>query len=223
MRRYRQRMIVLCALALAVLTLLAVSLCTFFGNKLQKLRGRAEMAEQELAVYRSETVSVLCVSKNIEAGKEINEEDLVIGEFPIDSVPENTILDLSDAVGRTAKIPLYKNTYLTTDMLYESALLGPEREIEYFCIDVNGNVTKGSFVDVRLCFEDGSDYVVLSRKRIEGISEDRNSVILHVNEEELLRMGNAVAKLKEHEGRRIYAVEYPYGELQEPSIVDYVP
>ena len=205
------------------MTLLAVSLCTFFGNKLQKFRERAEYAEQELAAYRSETVSVLCASKNIEAGKEICEEDLVIGEFPIDSVPENTILNLSDAVGRTAKIPLYKNTYLTTDMLYESALLGPEREIEYFCIDVNGNVTKGSYVDVRLCFEDGSDYVVLSRKRIEGISEDRNSVILHVNEEELLRMGNAVAKLKEHEGRRIYAVEYPYGELQEPSKVDYVP
>ena len=187
------------------------------------MQKRAETAELELEGYRTGKVQIVCVSENIKAGEVICEENLMIREFPTDSIPENTILDISEAVGCTAKIQLFENTYLTADMLYKTTLLGPEREIEYFCIDVNGNVRKGSYVDVRICFEDGADYVVLSRKRIEGISEDRNSVILHVSEEELLRMGNAAAKLKEHEGRRMYAVEYPYGELQEPSAVDYVP
>lgn len=223
MRRFRQRMIVFCALALAVPVIVAAALCTFYGNKLEKMQERAEKAERELFGNGTEKVQVFCASEYIEAGKVINEEDLAIREFPSDSVPENTILDLSDAVGCTAKIPIFQNTYITADMLYKTALPGPEREIEYFCIDVNGNIKRGSYVDVRICFEDGSDHVVLSRKRVEGISEDRNSVILHVNEEELLRMGNAAAKLKEHEGRRMYAVEYPYGELQEPSVVDYVP
>ena len=223
MRRFRQRVIVSCALALTVLAVLTISLCTFYGNKLTKLQERAEAAEQQLFADNIEKVHVLCASQNIEAGNVIDEEDLVAREFSIDQIPENTILLLSDAVGCTAKIPIYKNTYLTEDMLYETALLGPEREIEYFCIDISGNISKGCFVDVRMCFEDGSDHVVLARKRVEGISEGRNSVILHVNEEELLRMGNAAAKLKEHEGRRMYAVKYPYGELQEPSEVDYVP
>ena len=145
MRRFRQRIIVFCALALSVLTVLTVFLCTYYGNKLDKLQKRAERAELELSGYRSEKVQIVCASENIKAGEALCEENLVIREFPAGFIPDNTILDISEAVGCTAKIQLFKNTYLTADMLYKTSLLGPEREVEYFCIDVNGNVAKGSY------------------------------------------------------------------------------
>ncbi|MBR4724841.1 MAG: SAF domain-containing protein [Lachnospiraceae bacterium] len=223
MRRFRHRIIICSALGLTFLGIVIFSICFFYGNRIKNMQKRLKEAEEELQLFNSRKVSVLCVSEDIEAGTVICEENLVNAELPAVSVPENTILYLSDAVGKTAKIPLYKNTYITKDMLYESGLLGPEREIEYFCIEISGNVSVGSYVDVRICFEDGSDYVVLARKRIEGIAVNRSSVILHVNEEELLRMGSAIADCRAGEGRRIYAVEYPQGELQEPSIADYKP
>ncbi|MBP5331972.1 MAG: flagella basal body P-ring formation protein FlgA [Lachnospiraceae bacterium] len=223
MRKFRRRIIAVCALALVLFAAVIVILCSFYGDRVRDLTLKAENAEKELAYYDSARVRVLCASENIDAGKVIDLEDLTEKDLPADSVPENAILVLSDAVGRTAKIPLSKNTCLTREMLYETVLQGGEREIEYFCIDIRGNVAKGSFVDVRLCFEDGTDYVVLSRKRVEGIAQNRESVILHVDEEELLRMGSAMAELRENDERRIYAVEYPHGELQQPSKVDYVP
>ena len=223
MRRFRKRIIAVCAIVLAAFSVVIISLCAVYGKKVSSWRLRAEEALGELARYDLEKVRVLCASENIEAGKVIEPGDLVEKDLPLGLVPENAILLLSDAVGRTAKIPLFANTYITADMLYEAVLKESEREIEYFCIDVRGNITKGSFVDIRICFEDGSDHVILSRKRVEGISGNRDSVILHVDEEELLRMGSAIADLKGNDERRIYAVEYPQGELQSPSRVDYVP
>ena len=112
MRRFRQRIIVFCALALSVLTVLTVFLCTYFGNKLDKLQKRAERAELELSGYRSEKVQIVCASENIKAGEALCEENLMIREFPAGFIPDNTILDISEAVGCTAKIQLFKNTYL---------------------------------------------------------------------------------------------------------------
>ena len=223
MRKFRQRIIVVCALVLAVFAAVILSVCFIYEKKIRNLRMQAEQTGRLLADYDSGKIRVLCASEDIEAGKVLEEADLIETELQAGSVPENTILSLNEAVGRTAKIPLLKNTYITTDMLYETILQGSEREIEYSCIDIRGNIAKGSFVDIRICYEDGTDYVVLTRKRIEGISLNRENVILHVDEEELLRMGSAMAELKDNGERRIYAVEYPQGELQKPSKIDYVP
>ena len=223
MRRFRHRIILCGVLGLTFLGSVIFCICCFFVHRIRDMQERLDKAEYELERAGSEKVSVLCVSEDIEAGTVVCEENIGFTELPAASVPENTILFLSDAVGKTAKIPLYKNTYITGDMLYENRPLGSEREIEYFDIETGGNVSVGSYVDVRICFEDGSDYVVLARKRIEGISPARGSVILHVDEEELLRMGSALADRRNGEGRRIYTVEYPQGELQKPSKADYKP
>ena len=83
----------------------------------------------------------------------------------------------------------------------------------------------GDFVDVRISFADGGDFVLLSKKEIQAIEplgdEGTNSLWFIVSEEELLRLSSAVVDVYLNEGCTIYAIEY-VSKNQKEAVVNYV-
>lgn len=223
MRRYRQRVFIVCALIAAAAVISGVAVSLFWRGRMKTVYSYARSGYEGAPDMIAASVQVLCASKNIEAGKQISGEDLKLVSFDPDVLPEETLLSFSDAVGKTARIPLSKNCYITEGMLYDDRPYDSEREVEYSCIEINGSISEGSYIDVRICFANGRDHVVLAKKKVVQISERRDSVILYADEEEILRMAGALADRRIQEGVRIYAVAYPQGEIQEPSKPDYVP
>lgn len=73
-------------------------------------------------------------------------------------------------------------------------------------IESNQMLMPGDYVDVRISFPNGADYVVLSRKCIEDLY-DGNTVLL-VAEDELLAMSSADRDSNQYTDCRVYAVKY---------------
>ena len=223
MRRYRQKVLTCCALIAITAVITGLIVSSFCGIRIRSLSNETEKLSLQLKAVQAREKVVMCATKDLDAGSSISEEDVAFTLVAADMVPADTLLTIEEAVGKTARIPISKNSYITGSMLYDSSPLGTERAVEYSCIEMNGNISRGSYVDVRICFDDGSDYIVLAKKRIESISDSGRSVILYVDPRELLVMGSAVSELKNSPGTRLYAVEYPQGEIQEAAVPDYVP
>ena len=117
--------------------------------------------------------------------------------------------------------------------LQEDTRLEPEmKEVEddwrihgFSYIKLTSNLKVGDYVDVRISFADGGDFVLLSKKQIQGFSplrEGENKALwLVVSEEELLRLSSAVVDAYCNEGCSIYAIQY-IADTQKEAIVNYV-
>lgn len=92
-------------------------------------------------------------------------------------------------------------------------------------IKLTNRLSVGDYVDVRISFADGGDFVLLSKKKIMGIEplgeEGTNSIWFVVSEEEILRLSSAVVDAYLNEGCSIYAIKY-VSETQKEAIVNYV-
>lgn len=118
-----------------------------------------------------------------------------------------------------AKTDLAANTVLTKSMLYkEEDITSDVREGEYSFIEIPSNVKEGSYVDFRIQFPTGDDFVVLSKKKINslvGITVQTN-----VAEGEILTLSSAIVDAY-IEGAKIYAVPYVDEHMQFASTMTY--
>ena len=92
-------------------------------------------------------------------------------------------------------------------------------------IKLTSNLKVGDYVDVRISFADGGDFVVLSKKQIQGLSplreEGTRALWLIVSEEEILRLASASVDAYCNEGCSIYAIQY-VSDTQKEATVNYV-
>lgn len=92
-------------------------------------------------------------------------------------------------------------------------------------IQLTNHLAPGDYVDVRISFANGGDFVLLSKKKVQGIGPLRedgtNAIWLTVSEEEILRLSSAVVDAYLNEGSSIYAIQY-VSEKQKEAIVNYV-
>ena len=92
-------------------------------------------------------------------------------------------------------------------------------------IKLTNNLKVGDYVDVRISFADGGDFVLLSKKQIQGFAPlregENNALWLIVSEEELLRLSSAAVDAYCNEGSSIYAIQY-ISDTQKEAMVNYV-
>ena len=73
-------------------------------------------------------------------------------------------------------------------------------------------------MDIRITFPDGEDYVIAGHKKI--VKRIENSILINVNEEEILKMASAEVDKNVYQGTKIYAVLY-VKDYQETAKSDY--
>ena len=76
----------------------------------------------------------------------------------------------------------------------------------------------GEYVDVRISFPNGEDYVVLSKKCVEAPMTD--VLVLEVSEDEILMLESARADMNQYRDCHIYAVKY-IRENQQNAVRNY--
>ena len=128
-----------------------------------------------------------------------------------------------------AKIDMNKNTILTSDAISESFEIvnGSTRKQEYNMIAVPADIETDDIVDIRLRTPTGTDYIVVSKKRVSilelGTTSSVNTIYLDLSEEETLLMSNAIVEAYIMEGSRLYLTRYVEAGMQEASIPTYIP
>ena len=169
---------------------------------------------------KGETISVCALNKTIKAGTTITSGDITYKKVKTTDVPSDVT---NQVVNGIAKIDLSAGTILTKSMITasEETTKDDVREQEYNMISLPSKLAKGDFIDIRLQLPNGADYIVVSKKQVQGCNA--STIWLNMNEEEIELMSNAIIEYYIMKGSKLYASVYTEPGIQTASVGTYVP
>lgn len=144
---------------------------------------------------------------------------------PLDSYPAER---LQEIVGKRIKIPAFDKTIVTENMFYkESDNVSTDlRKKEFNMINLPSDLVEGDFIDIRILFPTGEDFLVVVGKEVKqmGTNAESNSIFLELTEEELVKLSGAIIESYISDSVNLYAVKYVnnYQQLFKEHPVDYV-
>ncbi len=183
---------------------------------------KTDELKTELIAVKSEMSSrklrhVYILKNKKQKGEELRNTDLI--ECDIYSKDEVFAVTKSeDLIGKKLKIDVGEMSVINTDMLYKEDISDDVRLHEYLFLDLHDEITEGSYIDIRIAFPNGEDYIVAEHKRVEKRNE--SSIYVYVNEEEILLLSSAKVDLNTYVGARVYAILYAR-DYQNPANKDY--
>lgn len=161
--------------------------------------------------------TVYVALEDIPAGKVI-EENMVSEEIHLMSIGQD--LFKATDIGSKALVDIPQNTILSSALIAKGAKEETDREVEYTCIYLSSALVQGDFIDVRIRYQNGEDFVVMAKKQIEQLSLASSSCYLVVSEVDQQMMASAVTDTNRYDAV-IYATAYPDPTVQEASNVTY--
>ncbi len=172
---------------------------------------------------------VYIVSEDIKSGEKVELSNLKRVDALKDSIPSNTmnIDDLSETT--ISKIDLKVGTILTDNMVIneEEQTTADIRVQEYNMVELPTQIQSGDYIDIRLRLPNGTDYIVVSKKKVEvptiNGTDSLNTIKINVAEEEILLMSNAIVEAYWATGSKLYATTYVEPGLQEEVTPTYLP
>ena len=209
-------------LGFLIALLIGGAIIAFLMLQLSKLNNEKKEREANLK-------DAYVLSSDINSGDTVSADKLSKVKIEKSSIPSNaaTIADLGETT--ISKINLKKGTVLATDMLTESEDKTTDdlRMQEYNMVVLPSQLTSDEYIDIRLRLPDGTDYLVVSKKRVEvpqisGIDSE-NSIWVKLTEDEILSMSNAIVEAYWMKGSVLYADRYVEPGLQKKATQTYVP
>ena len=153
------------------------------------------------------------------------------GAYYINRNGNNEQISVLNDEGATmmAKVAMAKNTILTSETVAKSDELtdNTTRTQEFNMLGLPADIETDDIVDVRLRMPDGTDYIVVSKKKVtvldEGGIPSINTISLNLSESEILMMSNAIVEAYQIPGSKIYVSRYVEPGLQAQAAATYVP
>ena len=175
--------------------------------------------EQQQLASNSKTVYVL--KNDIKSGVTISKND--IEQKTIETKLEtDKIAQLGDLTEETiAKVDLPKGAIITKSMLAttDEGVADDIRVQEYNMILLPTDLAKNDYIDIRITFPNGQDYIVVAKKRVIQVSQ--NTVFIKLTEAEILTMSNAIVEAYIKEGSNLYANKYEDAGIQKAATPTY--
>lgn len=174
-------------------------------------------------IAEDKRVYICALRKDVESGQLLTQDDVM--KVPVINEGESFLAVGFDAcIGKRLKQPLKKGSILSSYMLTdgENDRHGL-RKVPYTFIRNADTLKRGDYIDVRISFPNGADFILLGKKeviRVEEQSSNDRKLWLGLSEEEILRMSSGVVDAYLFEGAYIYATLY-MNSLQDASIVNY--
>lgn len=223
--RKKTRIKLLVGLLILILFVGATAGVYLFQN--QKLNQQKNDYELYIQQMQESKVKGYILAKDVQAGQELKEGD--IQEALIDSqlVPKDLVVVKTEIIGRTSKISLSAKHLLTAGCLYDATTLTADlREFELSSAVLPSYLKALDYVDVRINYPTGLDYVVLSKKKVTDIlntdeGQSRQFLKFVINADEILRLSSAIVDAFYKKGTYLYAIKYVEPDAQEEAIVNY--
>ncbi len=132
-----------------------------------------------------------------------------------------------EVIGKRLRYKVAANTMLIPEMIEDGEKVSEDtRKHCYHFIEMTDALCVGDYVDIRIQFPNGADYIILSKKKVLACSQyneqegTQNDLWLEVSEEEILLLSSAVVDAVLQEQARIYAIQY-VSQDQEKAIITY--
>ena len=207
-------------LGMLIMLLITGIIIGLLGFQLVKIK-------QEEQQEKASLVTVYVLNKDVDSGQEFQQSDLTTTQVIKSNAPTDylTPSDLGDK--NMAKINLTSGTVLSKEMVYtEDEDVGNDvRKQEYNMIILPADLETGDFVDIRITFPSGIDYIVVSKKQVEipniGGVDSTDTVWMNLTEDEILAMSNAIYEAYQLTGSKLYINKYSEPGMQEAATPTY--
>lgn len=188
----------------------------------EQIREEYQYAINEVMEEQSQNQrTVYTIVHDMKSGELIGEED--VNKVTVYASQSQESYMGEEGIGKAILLDLPAGTQIMESMLTENIILSELREVEYDVILINSNVINRDYVDVRIMFPNGEDFIILAKKRLTCFEADYSNCFLWISEEEILRMASATIDAYLYPGAKIYTTKYIEPNLQEPSLITYEP
>lgn len=202
-----------------------VLLAVLFGVYSSSKKAEIEKLKKETAV-----VMRYVFSGDMPVDHVITTKDIKVVGVKEMSAPQDSFDDASAGVivGRKLKIPAFDKTIITENMFYkeEDHITTDTRKKEFNMINLPSDLVEGDFIDIRILFPTGEDYLVVVGKEVKqmGTNAESNSIFLELTEEEMVKLSGAIIESYISDSVNLYAVKYVnnYQQLFKEQHIDYV-
>lgn len=158
-------------------------------------------------------------------------QDVIQGEVIEDSmvttvnIHKKTVptgaLKKSDIAGKVAKYNIAANVPLTDSMLTTEIIDADIRTQEINTVVMPSDLDEGDYVDIRIMYPNGTDYIVLAQKQVGKISGQ--TMWLNLAEDERLLLNSAMVDSFLNSGTKLYATKYADSDSQIKVAADIAP
>lgn len=209
------------SIAIVLLSLVCFGIATFSYFRINNILANGSSSVSALQTFIvNNTRSGYVALTHIDAGAMVT-EDMVLYSSAIPSNMDGRLFMTQDDIGKVATVDIEAGMPIMQNMI-SAKLASDYKERECSFIWLNTNLKDNDFVDVRILFPNGEDYIVAAKKSIKSVDILINNVFLWLTEEEIQLLDSAIVDANLHNAR-IYVTRYVKPEVQEPSIPTYEP
>ncbi|HCL01654.1 MAG TPA: hypothetical protein DHW61_04435 [Lachnoclostridium phytofermentans] len=217
--RMRRVKFVLFSCFIAIVSMVIGAGSIFLYLEKQKIDSDKRIEERKKYVYLAKN--------NINPGEILSDDNLKKVYLECNMPTEYYITE--GQLGTMAIIPIEVDVPILRTMCSKGAFSDELREVACEVVSLSDNLMQNDYVDIRLRYPNGEDYVVLSKKSVHNLSslerqkQGEETCYLWLKEEEILNFSAAIVDAYLYSGSSFYTVKYLEPQLQEASAVTYIP
>ena len=186
------------------------------------------LPEKKKEDTRGKEVTAYVLNRDIKSGEKVTADMFTPISTYQSMVPQNyinsaNVANLDGNKALIAKIDMSKNTVVTTNSVVteDQTVTNDIRTMEYNMFTLPINVDIGDFVDIRITFPNGQDYIIASKKEIKNIQG--NTITFELPEQDILMLNSAIVESYIMTASNIYIAKYVEPGLQEKATNTYTP
>lgn len=158
------------------------------------------------------TKNVCVLNKDVVQGQSITADMLTTIRVNQGTVPTGAINSTAVAIGKVAKYNVVAFTPIIESMLTDKIIDSDIREQEVNSVLMPSDLVENQFVDIRIMFANGTDYIVLAGKQVNKISGQ--TMWFSLKENERLILDSAIVDSYLNKGTKLYATVYKDSDSQ---------
>lgn len=207
-------------------------LCVLGMSSINKYKATIESQNQQITNLEASLTDIgplitgYVVTQDVRAGEQITEENLdsIVMEVSVPEklnlgLPESTengdttvIQNKSDLVDKYFKIGLKEGTVITVEDIVTEKIDNTWRYYDMILDETPIGITAGDYVDIRISFPFGEDFIAMSHKKVEEINSGILKLI--VDEHDIMAYNSMLLDKALYSGVKVYAIKYVDGGAQ---------
>ena len=153
------------------------------------------------------TQDVVVCKRDVIQGEVITDDMVTIAKnINKNTIPNGAKKSKNEVVGSVAKYNIAANVPVLDTMLSTEIVSADIRSQEINTVLMPTDLNVGDYVDIRIMFPNGTDYVVLAQKKIENIIG--TTFWINMAEDERLLLNSATVDSYLNQGSKLYATKY---------------
>jgi hypothetical protein len=180
-----------------------------------------EFYKSQTEYVRSQTTMAFTIVNPVRSNTPVTPDNMRRIEIPMASVTHNTIIDERQFDEMWWRIDLQPGTIITADLIMREYRDDTSRWWDIMLDMYPVGLQVGEYIDIRVIFPHGEDFIVLSKKRVYGMYGE--TIKLMLTEQEIMILQGMLVDMymNDRNGMTSYATMYVDPGMQLPAVMFY--